>query len=363
MRYQEYYMNSDRVKINCFKLQDQAFFAQRLSLLLDSGVSIVESLRMMSNIDNSKHRKNVYKIIIKDIEEGLTLSRSISNINLRFNSFLIILIRNGEEIGNLSSSLSHAYIYLEKKIEMSKKIVSSLIYPCFIIFATVAMTLFLVMYIFPKIIPLLNSLSIKLPLITVIVQSTYYFMESKGILSTIIILTLIFLLKVVINKSYKVRYLVHKIILKIPIIKDYLKIYLMSTVCSIVDTFLSSGKGLVDVIIFSRDSSSNLLYKEVFTGIHIELLKGISLYDSMLKHSSLFPSMMIDMCLLGERSGNLSLMFRHCSRLFDQDVDNLLKRFTSLIEPVLMVFMGLIVGGVALSIILPVYEITNHLSK
>ncbi len=356
-------MNNSKIKTNCFKLQDQAFFAQRLSLLLDSGVSIVESLKMMSNIDNSKYRKDIYQIIIKDIEEGLTLSNSISRTRLKLNSFLLILIKNGEETGDLSHSLLQAHEYIEKRIEMSKKIVGSLIYPCFIIFATIAMTLFLVMYIFPKILPLLSSLNIKLPLITVIVQSMYYFLESKGLLLALIIIILVFSARIIIIKSYRIRYCLHKVILKLPIIKGYLKIYLMSTICSIANTFLGSGKGLVDVISFSRDSSSNLIYKEAFSEIHSELLKGVSLYDAMLDRSNLFPSMMVDMCSLGERSGNLGLMFKHCSRLFDQDIENLLKRFSSLIEPVLMVFMGIIVGGVALSIILPVYEITNHLSK
>jgi type II secretory pathway component PulF len=80
-------------------------------------------------------------------------------------------------------------------------------------------------------------------------------------------------------------------------------------------------------------------------------------------YPNLFLRIMIDMCSIGERTGNLALMFGHCSRIFEQDIDLFLKRFSSLIEPVLMIFMGLIVGSIALSIILPVYEITNHLSK
>ncbi len=346
-----------------FRLPDQIFFAQRLSLLLNSGVSIVEALSMMKNIDSSLKRKRIYEILIKNVEEGMTLSKSIRNLKLSFDDLLVVLIKNGEEGGHLSSALSQAYVYLEKKNDIKKKIVSSLIYPGFIVIATIAMTLFLILYIFPKIIPLLSSLDIKLPLITRIVQNLYYFLISYGIYFGLSLIILFFGIRFLINKNQSIKFKFHKSIISVPYLHTYIKIYMMTSVCGMGEMLLSSEKGLPEMLVFSRDSSKNIVYQKVFDEIYNESLQGISFSNSLRKYYKFFPQLLIDMSALGERTGNLGHMLGHCSKIFEQDIETILKRFTSLIEPLLMVIMGLIVGSIALSIILPVYEITNHLSK
>lgn len=347
----------------CFRLSDQIFFAQRLSLLLGSGISIIDSLKMMMNIESSKYRKIVYVNMIKDIEHGISLSKSIHDMKLKFSNTLIVLIRNGEEGGRLSESLHQAYIYLEKRDETKKRIVGSLIYPSFIVVATILMTLFLIIYIFPKIIPLLSSLNIKLPLITRMVQGVYYLSISYGLWVLIGTVIILILLRKIIKKNQKIRYKVHLCIISTPLLNKYIKAYMMSPVCSMSEILLTSGKSLTDVFLFSRDSSVNLVYKNIFNEIYIQLVRGVSLSSSLRRFNKYFPSLLIDMCELGEKTGSMALMFKHCSRIFEQDTENTMKRFSSIIEPVLMIFMGLIVGSVALSIILPVYEITNSLSK
>lgn len=341
----------------------QIFFAQRFSLLLNSGVSIIEALSIMKNIESSKKIKKIYQKLIDDIEQGVSLSKSIRNNKFRFNNLLLTLIQNGESSGHLSEALLHAYNYMEKRSEMKKKIVGSLIYPIFIIVATIGMTIFLVMYIFPKIIPLLKSLDIELPLITRVVQWIYYSSISYGIGFICAIFIFVVIFHLLVKKVYYLRYRFHFLLLSIPIASSYLKIYLMSSICSIGDMLLSSGKDLPNLLSFSKDSSRNLIFRKAFAEIYEESIQGISLSASVKKHGKLFPPIFSDMCALGERTGSLSAMLGHCARIFEQDIDNFLKRFSSLVEPLIMIFMGLIVGSIALSIILPVYEITNHLSK
>ena len=137
----------------------------------------------------------------------------------------------------------------------------------------------------------------------------------------------------------------------------------MSSFCSMGEMFLSSGKGLPDLILFSKNSMKNVVYEKAMTRIYEESVQGIAFSSSLKRQRILFPPLLADMCALGERTGNLAVMLGHCSKIFEQDIDNALKRISSLIEPCLMVVMGLVVGSVALSIILPVYEITNHLTK
>ncbi|MDQ5893667.1 MAG: type pilus assembly protein PilC [Patescibacteria group bacterium] len=352
-----------KIKIAAFSLSDQMHFAHRLSLLLKSGISMSEALSMMQNMENCVPRKHIYDELLKSIQQGISLSKSIRNSGIRFNGLLVSLIQNGESTGSLSETLLQAYSYLEKRNEMKKKLITSLLYPMFIIFATIAMTLFLVLYIFPKIIPLLSSLDIKLPLITRIVQGVYYFSLSYGLLVSGCILVLIVATNILIAKSVYVKSRFHRTIISLPLLSSSVKTYLMSSVCRMGEIFLSSGKSVPDFLLFTQQSTSNIVYKIAFGEIYEETIQGVSLSVSIKKRRDLFPLLLSEMSALGEKTGNLAQMLGHCSRIFDQDIDDSLKRFSSLIEPTLMVLMGLIVGSVALSIILPVYEITNHLTK
>jgi type IV pilus assembly protein PilC len=346
-----------------FRTSDQIFFAQRLSLLLNSGIPIIEALTLMSNMDKNKYRKNIYANLIKNIENGTSLAKSINLLKIQFNDLLVNLIQNGEITGRLSEALSTAYHHLEKKNDMKNKIISSLMYPGFIVMATILMTLFLILYIFPKIIPLLKSLDIKLPLITRIVLHIYNILLSYGVwmVSLTLIVSIVFV--ILKRRSNKFRLHCHKLITRLPILSKYLKIYRTSSLCSMGSMLLSSGRSLPEMVLFSENSSRNLVYKMIFKEIHKDSLQGISFSNSLKKFEFYFPLILKDMCVLGERTGSLSLMLEHCAKIFEGEMDNLLKKFSSLVEPILMVFMGIVVGGIALSIILPVYEITNHLSK
>lgn len=345
-----------------FKISDQIFFAQRLSLLLDSNISLKESLSIMKSMDASKMRKKIYERLILDCEQGVSLSRSMLNSKVVFDSLLIILIKNGEYSGSLVSTLSQVAKNLEKRNELKKKLISTLIYPSFIFIATIGMTLFLVLYIFPKILPLLGSLDIELPLLTRMVKFIYEYAISYGLQTAGISIVLSVLSIFLIKKITYIKKHFHKTLIFIPILGSYIKMNTLGTLCGIGEMLLSSGRSLSEFHSFSKESSKNLLFKSAFKDIYSQSIKGISFSNSMEAYPKLFSRTMVDMCSIGERTGNLATMLGHCSRLFEQDIDLFLKRFSSLIEPMLMIFMGVIVGAIALSIILPVYEITNHLN-
>ncbi len=348
--------------LRSFSLSNQLFFAQRLSLLIDSNISLVESLLIIKNMDNSLYRRRVLDVFIIDINNGLSLSRSMKNSRVYFEPILTTLIRNGESSGLLVNALSQAYKFLEKRNELKKKIISTLIYPSFIVLATLAMTLFLILYIFPKILPLLGSLNIQLPLITRIVKAFYEYSIAYGLYIILIIILLFSTLFILIKKNKQIKKIMHSFLFSLPVLNIYLKTYYLSTICNTAEMLLSSGKSIPEVILFSKDSTPNILYKKALEKIYSESIQGISFSNSMKTFPSLFPTLIIDMCSIGEKTANVSILLGHCAKIFEQDLDNFLKRFSSLIEPILMVTMGLIVGSIALSIILPVYEITNHLN-
>lgn len=345
-----------------FSISDQIFFTQRLSLLLNSNTSLTESLNIMSSMDTSKKHKEIYNQIIKNCLQGISLYKSIIQSKVKFDSFLITMIKNGEHSGTLALSLMQISKKLEKRNELKKKIIGTLVYPIFIFIVTICMSIFLVLYIFPKILPMLNSLNIKLPLLTIIVKNLYEYSISYGLITIIIIVLLMILIIYTINSFEKIKYKVQYLLINAPIIGMYIKLNILSSLCDIGETFLSSGRSLSEFHNFAHDSLTNIAYKRAFKIIHLESIQGISFSNSMKQFPKIFSIVMIDMCSIGERTGDLALMLGHCARIFEQDLDIFFKKFSSLIEPLLMIFMGLIVGSIALSIILPIYEITNHLT-
>ncbi len=346
-----------------FKIQNQIFFAQRLSLLLNANISLIDSLKFIKFIENSKERIKVYDQIISDCERGLSLSKSIEQSNSNFDNLLIVFIKNGEYSGNLINSLNYISENLEKKNELFKKMISTLIYPIFIFITTIFMAIFLVMYIFPKILPMLNSLNIELPLPTKIIKIIYELSSSYGLYFIIFSIIIYFLLRLIIKRSIKMMKIIDNLYLRLPIIGDYIKINTCRTFCSVTQVFLDSDRSVSDIFKFSLESSNNLVYKDAFNNMNILCLRGIAMHICLKNYEKIFLKTMIDMCELGEKTSNLSIMMKNCSKIFEQDLDIILKRISSILEPTLMIFMGLIVGSIALSIILPIYEITNNLKN
>jgi general secretion pathway protein F len=324
---------------------------------------MLESLKIMKSMEDNINKINIYNSLISDCEFGLSLSKSLQNLNIKLDSFLLTLIKNGEVSGSLMLSLSQISKNLEKRNELIKRVISTLIYPIFIFIATIFMAVFLVMYIFPKILPLLNSLNIKLPFLTRLVKLIYEFSIGYGLYVLFGSLFIIFIYKYSYNKFINFKLIIHKLILKIPLVSSYLILDINSSLCNVGEILLASNKSLSDLHIFNRDTAKNLVYKEIFNNIYNDSIIGISFTQSLSKYPKFFNKIMINMCNIGERSGNLSEIMSHCSKIFEQDIETILKRFSSLIEPVLMIFMGIVVGSIALSIILPVYEITNNLNK
>lgn len=346
--------------MNMFKLSDTLLFIKRLSILLDSGVSLREVFLILSHMESSPTRKRFYISCRESIERGLSFSKSIEGTGVKFDPLLLTLIENGESSESLVSALRHAHVYLSKKHQLRKKIIGSLFYPICIMIATLLMTLFLILYIFPKIEPLLGSLNIQLPLITRIVQGIYHGLISYGLIVFVISLCLMGIFRILLKKIHSLRYRVHLLFLSIPYIRTYIQGYVMARLCLSSSMLLNSGRqGFFALSVFS-DHSSHMVYKKITHDMSDSMIRGVSLYQACMNYEKYIPTLLIHMISIGEKTGTLADAFRYSGEMFESDIEDMTKLLSSLMEPLLMILMGLIVGSIALSIILPVYEITNH---
>ena len=343
--------------------KSQIQFTHRCAVLLEAGISLSETLFIIIRMEKSPKIAKIFSFIKDNVEKGVSLSKSISLSGAIFNSPLISMIAYGESSGILALSLRKAGEDMKNNDEMKKKMAGALVYPSFISLATIGMTLFLVMYIFPKIIPLLSSMDVDLPFLTRILKELYEYLLDYGMWTFFFLVVLFSLLCFLYKKKNIIRFKAQITILTLPIIGEIFKKYFLSHSFHSAGTLLEYGQSLPSILGQLSLSSTFEPYKKAWNICKSEVMKGVSLSQCMNSFQTLFPSMSINMISIGERTGNLSSMFSHIGSIYDEELEIFIKAFGVVIEPLLMICMGLVVGSVALSIILPIYAITNHLGQ
>lgn len=346
-----------------FSIKKQTFFAKRLSFLIRSGVSMIESMHIILKQTKSKTDIKVFNRIIADISNGQSLAVSLAKFKGVFGNFAINIIKAGESSGTLMDNLSYLADELKKKELLRKKILGSLLYPFIITVATIGITLFLTLYIFPKILPIFESLGADLPLSTKIVIFLVNAFKNYGYY---IIITAIFLVAAMIfavKKIARVRFFFHGFILRIPLMGPIIRHYNLTNVMRTLGLLLKSGVTLNEGLLITADTTDNVQYKKALDTIAKGVIRGKGMSEFLVNYPNLFPEMIHHMIHIGERSGNLSNTLIYLSEYHENEFEDLTKNLSSSIEPVLMVVMGFIVGFVAVSVITPIYDITTHIKR
>ncbi|TSC70184.1 MAG: type IV pilus assembly protein PilC [Parcubacteria group bacterium Gr01-1014_46] len=342
-------------------VKEQSFFVKRLSFLIKAGVPLLDSLVMIKEQTRKKGYASMLETVISDVSSGQYLSTSLAKFRNIFGDFSINIIGFGESSGILSENLEYLSDELRKKDALKKKVIGAFIYPFVVTLATFGMTGFLMIYLFPKIIPVFSSINMDLPLSTKIVIYVSNFLTNYGLIFIGSVITLIVISIMIVNKNRTIRFYFHMYTIKIPVISNVIKSYNLANSTRALGLLLKSGVPLSEALPITSKVLGNLVYKREFERLaeNINRGEGMSLY--LLKTKNLFPDVLTQIVSVGERSGNLSNSLMYLSEHFESEVDDFTKNISSLIEPVLMIFMGILVGFIAISIITPVYGITNHL--
>ncbi len=346
---------------NNFKIKksDLILFFNRLEMYISSGFAIDKALAIIAS-SSGKRLKRPLDLIGNDLGSGEHLSKSLLR-RFSINSSLFNLIENGENSGRLKESLIFCSELLEKESNLQKKCLGALTYPLVIGIFSFGLTLFLIQGVMKQIIPLLRSLKIALPISTKILIFFSSFI-TKYYLLIIIFLIIIVPLSHFIYKKYQItKYLFQKFLIKIPILGKTIIQYQAFIVTKSIGSLLRAGLGIDsayrDVFFHCR----LIPFRDHFMAYSRQITEGLPVYIPFSKfHLAIYIPALIE---AGELSGQLANSFIKCSDLIEKDMDSFIKRFTVLIEPLMMILVGSIVGFVAVSIMLPIYSISNTLQK
>jgi type II secretory pathway component PulF len=279
-----------------------------------------------------------------------------------FGDFCINIIRVGETSGTLHQNLDYLAEELKKKEILKKKVLGALVYPAVVVTATVGIALVLTIYIFPKISPIFQSFKTTLPLSTrILISVSNFLIHDGGILFVALVVGIvayIFLLRIRMFHAF-----MDRVLLRVPLFGKLSQNYNIVNSTRTLALLLRANVRIVEALQIVSASSRNLMYRNAISHVEREVMKGQKLSEELAKFPGLFPSLMIHMIHVGEETGNLSESLLYVSGMFEEEINDLTKNLTTLLEPALMIVMGIIVGFIAISIITPIYGITQNLHQ
>lgn len=337
-------------------------FCQQLSLMLKSGISLIDALNFFTNQNVSKSFLYVIEALKEDLNKGLSIYLSLKKFERQFGSFFVNLIQIGETSGNLAKNLDYIALVLRKENESKNKIISMLIYPAFIMGGTILLSILFIFFVSPKLMPILKGLNVKLPLITKIFITISTFTINKWPFVLIALAFIIILISLLLLVR-KVKFYFHRLISFMPFVNKIVRQGMLINFCRNLGLLMSSGVDIISSLEITTQTITNLFYQKIFSEIKDSLKDGHRLEDLLAEKSNYLDPVFINLINVGEKSGNLEGVLLHLSEYYEDLLDNSLKRFLSILEPLILMFMGIIVAFIALSVISPIYQLTQQISQ
>ncbi len=340
-------------------IQERINFARHLAMVIKAGLPVYEGLRIIRAQAASGTLNRVIDQLLIDVNNGRFLADSLEKFERLFGGFYINIIRVGEASGTLSQNLLYLSEELRKTKELQSKVRSAMIYPIIILVATIGMTAFLAFFVLPKLLPMLQGMNVQLPPTTRALINSIEFLKNYGIVTAIGIFVAIFASRLLVRKVRAIRYAVHRIIFMLPVVSPLVIAINMVTFARVLAMLLKSGVKIVEAVTITGNTFSNLVYQRLLIAANDEIRKGGQLATILAHENRFFPPLLSGMIRVGEGTGNLEDNLFYLSEYYDEEVDTKLRNLTSLLEPLMLLTMGLMVGFVAISIITPIYSLSQ----
>lgn len=345
-------------------LTDQIYISRQLSVLIGSGLTLHESLIALADESHSKKISTFFAEAADGVNRGEALSDFINTNSKKYGwrPIVLALVKVGEVGGSLGGSFENATAELSRSNEIRKKIISALIYPaCVAIFALI-LIIGIVSFIFPKIIPVLQSVSGDLPISTQIVIFLADFLKNYWIFLTLGVVVFITTVLFILKKFSNARIFLEKFLFCAPLFGGLCRAYSISHIFKSIGVLSASGTNLVEAIDVATLTVASHLYKRALENAKEKISQGERLAVALDGHR-LFEKTHLNLLVIGERTGSLSAVCSQIAKINIERFESDIETFSKMIEPALMIALGLTVGFIAISIITPIYEITSNVRR
>lgn len=346
-----------------FGFVEKLFFAKHLSTLLKGGIPLAESLKLLSEQQEGKIG-SVAGGILKSVENGQSLAAALGKHPREFGSFYVSLVEVGEVSGTLEKSLEFLASKLEREEALRKKVQTMLFYPAIVLSISAAVGGFVSFFVLPKLASMFSSFDVELPLATRILLAFSNFVKSYGLV-VVVALVAIFIMLVFLVKTFSfIKFLWHRLKFSFPFIGKVQKKAAFSSLFRDLGVMLKSGLPLEYALRTESEIVENLVIRKKVKKIHEAVSRGRTVGSELTSQEyQLFPSLVPRMISVGENAGRLEETFLYLADFFEDETDVAAKNGAAILEPLLLVFISLVAGFVALAVILPIYTLTGSIHQ
>lgn len=339
------------------KTKDIAIFCRQFYTMLNAGVTILSSLDILKQQSESKKLKRIVEEVYESVQRGTTLSESMKNHPKDFPELLVNMVAVGEVTGNLDEIMDRLATHYEKENRMSNKVKSALIYPMVLLVVALTVVTFLLVFVMPTFVGMFTSSGVELPLPTRILLGVSNVLVHYGIFVFIGLVALVFGIKTMAQTPQGVL-TVDQMRLSLPVLKGVTQKIITTRFTRTLSTLMASGVPLIQSIeVISRIVGNKVVEKDLIHAIS-ELKKGVSL-SIPIRDMGHFPPMVYYMINIGEESGSIDDIMDRTANYYDEELDTALTRMVALMEPLMIVFMAVVVGSIAVAMVMPMFSMMN----
>lgn len=339
---------------------DIMLFTRQFATMIDAGLPIVQGLEILSQQSENKAFRNIIRAIKQDVEGGFTLADALRKHPKAFDDLYVNMVAAGEVGGVLNTILNRIAMFIEKSAKLKSKVKGAMIYPCTIIVVAVGVVTILLLYVIPVFAELYGGMGKALPAPTQITINMSNWFRAYFVYMVIGAGILVAALRFY-YKTPAGRMVIDGIMLKMPIMGDLLRKVAVARFSQNMSILLSSGVPILDGLAITAKTAGNRVVEKAIMDARVSISQGKTVAEP-LTESKIFPPMVCQMVAIGENTGALDAMLKKVADFYEEEVDNSVANLTSLMEPLIMVVLGVILGGLVISMYLPIFQLGSLVS-
>lgn len=335
---------------------DIAVFSRMLATMMSSGVPLMQSMQIIGEGHENASMQEMILSIKADVESGTNLAESLAKFPLHFDDLYVNLVNAGEQSGTLETLLHEIATYKEKTEALKAKIKKALVYPTSILVVAFIVTAILMIFVIPQFEALFSGFGADLPGLTkLVIHISQVFQEKWWLIFGTVIGTVVGFMAAK-RRSRKIQHFLDRALLKIPVIGDVLNKGAIARFSRTFSTMFKAGVPLVEAMTSVAGATGNIVYSEATIEMRDDVSTGTQLNKAMLE-CGLFPNMVIQMVAIGEESGSLDAMLAKVADFYEREVDDAVDNMTALMEPLIMAFLGGLIGTLVIAMYLPIFKL------
>ncbi|TXX50525.1 type II secretion system F family protein [Vibrio cholerae] len=342
------------------KGKDITILTRQLATMLTTGVPIVQALKLVGDNHRKAEMKSILAQITKSVEAGTPLSKAMRTASAHFDTLYVDLVETGEMSGNLPEVFERLATYREKSEQLRAKVIKALIYPSMVVLVALGVSYLMLTMVIPEFESMFNGFGAELPWFTQQVLKLSHWVQAYSLWAFIAIAAAIFGLKALRKNSLQIRLKTSRLGLKFPIIGNVLAKASIAKFSRTLATSFAAGIPILASLKTTAKTSGNVHFETAINEVYRDTAAGMPMYIAM-RNTDTFPEMVLQMVMIGEESGQLDDMLNKVATIYEFEVDNTVDNLGKILEPLIIVFLGTVVGGLVVAMYLPIFNLMSVL--